>query len=155
MLSQSVTLIRGLPGAGKAALARYIRQSTLIKMEDFWPKGGQKLEDAHFRMVQEVCLQLYLGRNVVITGIFLTRKEVEAYKNLVSLRTSPTSFLVIDLFDGGKSDAQLVADCCYPITQEEMAQLRELYESKPVWANEDAEMEKVADGLTQAMFGKK
>ena len=111
-------LIRGLSGSGKTTLAKLISDTDygigadIFAADDHFMVDGQyqfdpaKLPEAHAECRGNVDASLSRDRWVVVHNTFSCRWELEPYLRLAGAHAVKVH--VIDLFDGGCSDVDLV-----------------------------------------------
>lgn len=86
---QTLTLIRGLPGAGKSTLASELvsrePNTKHFEADMFFVEDGMyrfdksKLNGAHKWCLIQTMLSIIYGYNVVVSNTFTTKKELEPY----------------------------------------------------------------------------
>ncbi len=88
---RTLTLIRGLPGAGKSTVAvalascnpiDHIEADHYFDTPDGYKFDGSKLAEAHAYCLRETEESLKQGFGVVVSNTFSTLKEMEPYLNL-------------------------------------------------------------------------
>lgn len=88
---QELVLIRGLPGSGKTTLAKKEYPDHTLVEADIWrmTKNGYAYDADDNKRAHDWCFleaerQLRLGRDIVVTGIYVTRIGVMGYKTLAA-----------------------------------------------------------------------
>ena len=106
---KSLFLIRGLPGSGKSTLG-YQLGIIPIEADQYFERSGKyhfnpaELGDAHAFCQKETDRRLSAD-STVVCNTFSTRWELQPYIELSEKHAA--RLFVIDLFDGGKTDAEL------------------------------------------------
>jgi len=115
----SLRLYRGLPGSGKTIAALVAREATprTVQLESVDPFGidyGARYEvgrlDRSCARVQSALLE---GIDVYVHACFLTTKEMIPYLRLA--RDAGARCEIVDLYDAGMSDEQLVDRCIHNV----------------------------------------
>jgi len=107
--------IRGLPGSGKSSVGA--RLGTAVAADDYFMDNDgiyrfdpSKLSAAHADCQQRAQRCLALGSDVAVCNTFSQRWELEPYIRIASAvyrYPVPARLVVIDLYDGGLTDADL------------------------------------------------
>ena len=109
-----LTLVRGLPGAGKSTAAKALALRTgagLASADDHFERDGEyrfnpaELPAAHAACQAETRRLLASGRDVAVHNTFTMGWEATPY--VVMARELGATVEVVDVFDGGLSDEQL------------------------------------------------
>lgn len=134
-----LTIIRGLPGSGKTTMANKIagEGDAVVAADDFFSMSGEyrfspnKLGEAHSWCQEEARKALTEGRDVVVHNTFSTRWEMEPYLKMGE--EVGADIEVLNLFDSGLSDAELVERCVHGVGIYSMQRMRERWEHD--WKN--------------------
>ena len=131
----SLTIIRGLPGAGKTtrakAIARERARPRLFSADDYFMVGGEyrfdpmQLPEAHGACIR-AAIEAMSSFSVIVHNTFSQRWEMEPYLSAASERGIPVT--VIDLFDGGFSDEILAARNEHGVPQGTVEKMRAAWE---------------------------
>ncbi len=134
-------LIRGLPGSGKSSLASALGVDIDIAADDFMHENfdrslpyiweGGKVPLSHSWCEDTTFEHLHEGRSVAVANTFTQRWEMEPY--LVFAKENGIHVTVIDLYDGGCSDQELVERNVHGVPVFAFARMRERYEHN--WRN--------------------
>lgn len=133
-------LIRGLPGAGKSDLSKLFGGPVFAADDYFYERGDgvydfhpQLLPAAHQLCQERTLKALSEGGSAVVTNTFSQRWEMEPYLRMadeLGVRCS-----VVDLFDGGLTNAELAARGLHGVPVEGIAAMRSRWEHD--WRNGD------------------
>ena len=127
---QILTLIRGLPGAGKSTLAYMIVHSygskyRLYEADDYFYDGkgeykfdGTKLAEAHKQCYDNTRGALQEGADVIVANTFTTLKEMEPYLRLAE--EVGAKLQIIEVHSDFKSE--------HNVPEETMARMRQRWE---------------------------
>jgi predicted kinase len=129
-------LIRGLPGAGKSSIdcgADYDASADDYFLDD---AGEYQFDPAKLPAAHAWCLdiatKLIKGHaSVAVHNTFTQRWEMEPYIQLA--RETKARLIVLSLFDGGLTDAELVERNIHGVPPQAIAQMRERFEHD--WKN--------------------
>lgn len=111
-----LTLIRGMSGSGKTSLARSLASASMrqgkaavcFAADDWMTVDGvysfdpTRLAEAHHLCLKATEAALREGYHVIVHNTFRSRMELRPYTDLLP------SVRIIDLFDGGCTDEELV-----------------------------------------------
>ncbi len=144
--TNTIFLIRGLPGAGKTSLAEHIYggmasiADRIVAADDwFEAESGEYVFDPRFlhhaheysqRIAREA---LESGNNVVVHNTFSQRWEMQAYIDM-SVQLG-ARLVVIDLFDAGMDDVSLARRCEHGVSTKVINKMRSRWEHD--WRNGD------------------
>ena len=134
-----IFLVRGLPGSGKSTLAKSLGH-TVISADDFFMENGEykfdpaKLPRAHAWCLQKTTEAVGDWQSVVVANTFTERWELEPYLALAA-KTPFTKVTVVDLFDGGCTDEELVERNVHGVPLTGIKAMRNRYEFD--WKNGD------------------
>ena len=110
-VTPTITLVRGLPGAGKTTRAVELNRPVTVAADDYFEHDGEyrfdpkSLPQAHAWCLDQATQGLRAGHDVVVHNTFTTRWEMEPYLNLAA--SMGLSVGIVDEFDGGCSDEEL------------------------------------------------
>ena len=134
-------LIRGLPGTGKTTLAERLKgDGVMVAADDyFYCEDGtyrfdpKLLGRAHADCQLRACIGLRDGKDVVVHNTFSQRWEMEHYIDMAEGRweaagSKGARLVVIDLFDGGCTDEQLVERNSHGVPLHAIQRMRERWE---------------------------
>jgi len=152
-------LIRGLSGSGKTTLAKLIVVlndldhfvgADIFAADDHFMVDGQyqfdpaKLPEAHAQCQERTDASLADGRWVVVHNTFSCRWELEPYFRLADAHE--IEVFVVDLFDGGCTDEQLVERTQHGVPLSSIQAMRARWEHDwrsgdplPPWGRSDSE----------------
>ena len=108
-------LLRGLPGAGKTSLANALApEKGLFAADDYFtsPEGEYdfrpaELGEAHAQCQKRTAAALAAGeQHIAVHNTFTQRWELEPYLDML-VGFPHYDVVVVDLYDGGKTDAEL------------------------------------------------
>jgi len=122
--------IRGLPGSGKSSLGE--RLGNGIAADDWFMKKGvycfdpSKLGEAHADCLQRAQRILAMGQNVAVCNTFTCRWEIEPY--VLAASAAQARLIVIDLYDGGLTNAELAARNLHGVPEEAISRMRRRWE---------------------------
>jgi len=112
---RTLTMVRGMSGAGKTTVARLLSIAGSRRLLDadtfFLDEVGEykfdpsKLPDAHAWCQSEAELAMQIGLHVVVHNTFTQRWEMEPYLQLAEQYGYRVT--VLSLFDGGCTDEEL------------------------------------------------
>ena len=130
----TVYLIRGLPGTGKTTLAERLKvDGVMVAADDyFYCEDGVYRFDpkllglAHADCQLKASVVLCDGRDVVVHNTFSQRWEMQPYIDMAILHGA--RLVVLDLFDGGCTDEQLVERNSHGVPLHAIARMRERWE---------------------------
>jgi predicted kinase len=131
----SLTLIRGLSGTGKTnrawALARERARPRLFSADDFFMVGDEyRFDPTLIPQAHAACISGALaaldGHSVIVHNTFAQRWEMEPYLAAAAERNIPVT--VIDLFDAGRTDAELAARNNHGVPEASIAAMRSRWE---------------------------
>lgn len=132
----SMILIRGLPGSGKSTKAHQMAEEitngcTIICEADqyFEQLGhfdGSKLGRAHEECKRKALNSLHSQYNIIVSNTFSKQWEMQPYINMAN--EFGVTVDIIDLFDGGLTDAQLAERCVHKVPQSTINKMRNRWE---------------------------
>jgi predicted kinase len=130
-----LTLVRGLPGAGKSTFAG----SEAIEA-DWWfcQKGEYKfdpseLKNAHNWCQQRTRDQLESGLDATVANTFTQLWEMQSYIDMA--KELGAELIVHDVYDGGQTDETLAERNVHGVPLEAIQRMRARYEKD--WENEN------------------
>lgn len=109
----NLILVRGLPGSGKSTLAKLLQANggSITSADDYFttPMGEYNfnpglLPQAHAQCQEETRKHLWEG-DVIVANTFSQRWEIQPYIQIAA--DAHARITVVDLFDGGLTDAEL------------------------------------------------
>jgi predicted kinase len=110
---QTLFLIRGMPGCGKTTLAMQLDLDMFEADQFFVDSNGNyffdpsKLPQAHAECGKNTLECLLDGKSCIVSNTFSMRWEMETYLQMA--KNNNVRVVVMDLFDGGCTDEELVA----------------------------------------------
>ena len=111
-MDKHLILIRGLPGVGKTTLGNLI--GDCISADDWMTNAAgeyqfypSRLPEVHAKCRNLADARLAIGGDCVIANTFSQRWEIKPYLDIAAKHGARVT--VIDLFDGGLTDAELAA----------------------------------------------
>ena len=138
-VSKDLFLIRGLPGSGKSTLGEKLRynsraDSKPLAADDYFYDGDgvyqfdpSKLADAHLWCQEECEARLAAGLpSVIIANTFSCRWEIEPYLKLA--KDFSYTVTVLDLYDNGLRDEELVVRNTHGVPLESIVTMRNRWE---------------------------
>ena len=145
---QQLTLIRGLPGAGKSTLARILAAGDagcVIEADNHFSGAdgvyrfdAAQLPQAHAACQAQVQAELAAGRSVSVANTFSQRWEMEPYMQMA--RECGARVVVADLYDAGLDDSALAARGVHGVPVPGIAAMRARWEhrwstgyTRPTW----------------------
>ena len=109
----TMTIIRGLPGAGKSTVARHmfneVSQLYFEADQYFYDEMGnynfdvKKLDAAHKQCFDKTEAALKDYRDVIVSNTFTTEKEIKSYKKLADKYEAVFISLIVENRHGNKS----------------------------------------------------
>ena len=131
-MQKQVTLIgiRGLPGSGKTSLGE--RLGNAIAADDWFMKEGvycfdpAQLGAAHADCLQRAKFILAMGQDVAVCNTFSTRWELEPY--ILAALAARARLIIIDLYDGGLTDAELAVRNLHGVPEAAISRMRRRWE---------------------------
>jgi predicted kinase len=118
-MKDTLTLLRGLPGAGKTTFANYIMYLaerdpafplTVISADDFFTDEDGNynfnpglLPSAHAECYERTRQALLQGFDVIVTNTFTTEKELKPYLELAEVFGVQTHVLTVENWHGNSS----------------------------------------------------
>jgi predicted kinase len=129
---QRLFLVRGLPGSGKSTLGRDLAPAFCFAADDYFMVGGEyRFVPAHLPAAHADCqartrAALVAGATVAVCNTFTQRWELEPYLSLARDLNVPC--VVLDLFDGGLTDAELANRNDHGVSVETITGMRGRYE---------------------------
>ena len=155
--TNTIFLIRGLPGSGKTSLAEHIHRGmgskadrTVAADDWFTTESGEYVFDPRFlhdaheysqRMVRDALSE---GHGAVVHNTFSQRWEMEPYIDM-SVEFN-ARLVVMDLYDGGLDDVSLARRCEHGVSTRVINKMRSRWEhdwrsGNPIepWLREDYE----------------
>lgn len=128
----TLTIIRGLPGAGKSTLAADLG-GPVFAADDFFldPDGVYRfdpklLPQAHAQCQENTRAALARGQNVSVANTFTQGWEFQPYLKIA--KDTGAVVRVIDLFDGGLTDEALAARGLHGVPLAGIRAMRARYE---------------------------
>lgn len=130
-----LTLVRGLPGAGKSTFAG----SEAIEADQYFcqNKEGEykfdpkQLKDAHNWCQQRTREQLESSSDATVANTFTQRWEMQSYIDMA--KELGAELVVHDVYDGGQTDETLAERNVHGVPLEAIQRMRARYESD--WGN--------------------
>ena len=139
-MTQTLFLIRGLPGAGKTSLLmNYIDVAAFAADDYFTNEFGEYefnpslLPKAHARCQMSASEALKDGHDVAVHNTFTQRWEMQPYIEMAE--ENGARLTVIDLFDGGLTDEELEKRNTHGVPKDAIARMRARYEHD--WKSEN------------------
>ena len=142
-----LTLIRGLPGAGKSSVDLPSGVIYVAADDYFLDDAGEyRFDPSKLAAAHTWCLDLATKgikglTSVVVHNTFTQRWEMEPYIQLA--RKTKARLVVLDLFDAGLTDEELAARNTHGVPVEAIARMRARYEhdwgrgdTRPPWGRE-------------------
>ena len=86
----NLLIIRGLPGSGKSTLAKTFTDRVHIETDMYFELDGpyfweaKRLGKAHKWCQHQVRKALIEGKKVVVSNTFITKKEIDVYRNIAA-----------------------------------------------------------------------
>lgn len=129
MSTQTLLLVRGLPGSGKSTMAR-TRTDTVFEADQYFvDRAGvyqfdpTKLYHAHCQCERRTREALEAGVPVVaVANTFVRARDMRAYKDMAA--ELGVTVEIINVFDGGLTDAQLAKRNLHSVPVEAIAKMR-------------------------------
>ena len=128
-----ITLVRGLPGAGKTTYAEKMGRDVCVAADDhFYDSAGQYnfdpklLPDAHQSCQDKARNAMQAGKSVAVHNTFCERWEMEPY--LAAAAAAGLTVEVVSVFDGGCTDEQLFKRNTHGVPLETIEAMRERWE---------------------------
>lgn len=131
----SLTLVRGLPGSGKTTRAEGLShqraRTYLFSADDYFMVGGEyRFDPALLPQAHGACISRTLNTldsyPVIVHNTFSQRWEMEPYLAAAAARGIPVT--VIDLFDAGRTDAELALRNTHGVPEASIAAMRARWE---------------------------
>ena len=130
-------LIRGLPGSGKTTLTDNLN-ATAVAADDFFTSafGVYEFDPALLGTAHAYCQHRTLtllneGSNVVVHNTFSCRWEMQPYIEMA--QTTGARLVVVDIYDGGCSVAELFERTTHGVPMDAIANMRLRWEHD--WKN--------------------
>jgi hypothetical protein len=123
--------IRGLPGCGKSSLGELLLGNAIAADDWFMKEGVYCFDPAQLGAAHADCLQraqrsLAMGQNVAVCNTFTCRWELEPY--VLAASAAQARLIVIDLYDGGLTNAELAARNLHGVPEEAISRMRRRWE---------------------------
>lgn len=124
-------LVRGLPGSGKSTLAARLARF-VIEADDFFMQSGEykfdqsKIGEAQLQCRSRVQSLLNRGQDVAVANTFSRAWELQDYVEMAAFALA--KLYVIDLYDGGLTDEELVARNAHGVPIEVIQKMRARWE---------------------------
>lgn len=132
-MTNTLFLIRGLPGVGKTSLIMNSIDVAAFAADDYFTDehgeyhfDPKKLPEAHAQCQEQTRQALAAGYDVAAHNTFTCRWEMEPYIKMA--KESGARLVVIDLFDGGLSDEELAKRNTHGVPVDAIAAMRKRYE---------------------------
>ena len=134
----TLILVMGLPGSGKTTFARdHIKSDYVFAADDYfygedmvYNFDPSKLKEAHAQCYSRAEEQLKKvrmpGVKVIVTNTFTQKWERDPYINLA--REYNCQLFIVDLYDGGLTDEELVERNVHGVPVEAIVRMRARYE---------------------------
>ena len=127
-----LVLVRGLPGSGKSTYARslgipHFEADQYFMVEGEYLFDRSRLSEAHADCQQRTLDCLLSGNSCVVSNTFTMRWELANYYRMAD--ETGAKVRVVDLFDGGLSDAQLATRNLHGVPVETIAAMRNRWQS--------------------------
>ncbi len=126
-------LIRGISGSGKSTLGnKLLGDGFLVSADDYFMVNHRytfdpsRLSEAHAQCQNRTENFLRLGHKVVVHNTFSTRWEMELYLKMGE--SLGIQVIVVDLFDGGKTDQELFARNVHGVPLQTIQKMRRTWE---------------------------
>ena len=139
-MSKQMFIIRGLSGCGKSTIAKSLIEKGKIEADcvfesDMWfcqnilgeyRFNSSKLPVAHAWCQQSTEKALAEGKSVAIANTFTEKWEMKPY--VVMARKLNVEIKIIDVFDGGLTDAELAKRNTHGVPEKVISQMRARYQ---------------------------
>ena len=128
-----LTLVRGLPGAGKSTFAG----SDAIEADQYFSSTGEyqfdpkRLKDAHAWCQNRTRAALEAGLDATVANTFTQRWEMQSYIDMA--KELGAELIVHDVYDGGQTDETLADRNIHGVPLEAIQRMRARYEKD--WEN--------------------
>lgn len=125
-------LFRGLPGSGKSTIAD-TTGFPVVSADDFFvgPDGVYRFDPTRLTQAHEDCQEVawcaLASGNVAVANTFSQGWEIQPYARIA--RLTGARLVVVDLFDGGRSDAALAVRNTHGVPVETIQVMRARWES--------------------------
>lgn len=109
MNEAELTIIRGLPGAGKSTLAYLFSEGgmyPIYEADDFWENrefDHTLLHQAHKECFDNVRTELKEGYTCIVSNTFTTEKELKPYIDLAKELSVRVTVIIVENRHSGKS----------------------------------------------------
>jgi predicted kinase len=124
----TLVLIRGLPGSGKTSFAHLLRMpvcsadDNMVDADGRYAFNSARLEFCHQRCQLDTAGLLANGENVAVANTFSQHWEMKPYLEMA--KKAGARLHVVDLFDGGLTDVELVARNIHGVPHLTISQMR-------------------------------
>lgn len=133
-MDKLLTILRGLPGAGKSTTLQRLRDPLVCSADHYFlqPDGSYLFDPALIGEAQSACQEACLRamargeQHIVLDNTNTRRWEFRLYETMASVFGYKVE--IIDLYDGGKSDEELAARNQHGVPIEKIALMRARYE---------------------------
>ncbi len=137
-MTQTIFLLRGLPGSGKSTIAAQLaesdtNQTTVVSADDYFSDefgiytfNSAKLPIAHADCLKRCGADLMQGFSVAVANTFTQRWEMESYLRMAT--ELHARVVVVDTFNGGMTDEELAEKNTHGVPLAAITAMRIRYE---------------------------
>lgn len=126
-MKKTLYIVRGLPGSGKSTIAETLAPGMVFSADDYFVVDGvynfdpMKLGKAHEECLLSAASNIVHG-SIAVANTFVTFREAKPYFELA--KRAGARVVVIDLFDSGMTDEELVANNVHGVPVQSIEKMR-------------------------------
>ena len=131
-MSINVIILRGLPGTGKTSIANQMNgvvcsaDEFMVCSDGNYAFNPERLAECHNKCFEKFVAVLNIGATPIVANTNTERWEMSRYIDYCS--ENGLTYTILDLYDAGLTDEELVKRCVHGVPLDGMKRMRERYE---------------------------